>query len=120
MPPRPSSLSMTHGPSLAPIMVRVPPKDLLAGGDRARGPTSGLSFQHISGKAEILYTEGMEPSPAHPGPPRPKTALVLIAHGSRQDEANADLYYVVEELRRRGTYPIVEASFLELAEPTGE
>ena len=50
----------------------------------------------------------------------PKTALVLIAHGSRQPEANADLIHVATELRRRGTYPIVEASFLELAEPTAD
>jgi sirohydrochlorin ferrochelatase len=46
-----------------------------------------------------------------------RTALLLIAHGSRQDEANADLHRVVAELRRRGEYKIVEASFLELAEP---
>jgi sirohydrochlorin ferrochelatase len=45
-----------------------------------------------------------------------KTALLLIAHGSRQEEANADLYHVVGELRQRG-HAIVEASFLELAEP---
>jgi sirohydrochlorin ferrochelatase len=45
-----------------------------------------------------------------------KTALLLIAHGSRQEEANADLYAVVEAMR--GRYEIVEASFLELAEPT--
>jgi sirohydrochlorin ferrochelatase len=46
------------------------------------------------------------------------TALLLIAHGSRQPEANADLLYVVDELRRRGGYAIVEASYLELARPT--
>lgn len=45
-----------------------------------------------------------------------KTALLLIAHGSRQEEANADLLYVAGGLRARG-WPIVEASFLELAEP---
>jgi sirohydrochlorin ferrochelatase len=45
-----------------------------------------------------------------------KIALLLIAHGSRQEEANADLYHIVAGLRERG-YPIVEASFLELAEP---
>jgi sirohydrochlorin ferrochelatase len=45
-----------------------------------------------------------------------KTALLLIAHGSRQAEANADLHHVADGLRRRG-HPIVEASFLELAEP---
>ncbi|HEV3258198.1 MAG TPA: CbiX/SirB N-terminal domain-containing protein [Gemmataceae bacterium] len=47
----------------------------------------------------------------------PKTALLVIAHGSRQDEANADLYHVVEEMKKRGGYALVEASFLELADP---
>jgi sirohydrochlorin ferrochelatase len=44
----------------------------------------------------------------------------LIAHGSRRDEANADLEDVAAALRGRdrGHYPIVELSFLELAEPT--
>lgn len=46
-----------------------------------------------------------------------KTALLLIAHGSREENANADLYYVVEELRQQGCYAIVEAAFLELADP---
>lgn len=44
------------------------------------------------------------------------TALLLIAHGSRQEEANADLLFVAAGLRAHG-WPIVEASFLELAEP---
>jgi sirohydrochlorin ferrochelatase len=47
-----------------------------------------------------------------------KTALLLIAHGSRQEEANADLHQVVSEVRRRGQYPIVEPAFLELSDPT--
>jgi len=46
-----------------------------------------------------------------------KTALLLIAHGSRQNEANADLHHVVEQLRRQGQYAVVEPCFLELAEP---
>jgi sirohydrochlorin ferrochelatase len=46
-----------------------------------------------------------------------RDALLLIAHGSRQEEANADLHYVAEELRRSGEYIAVVASFLELAEP---
>jgi sirohydrochlorin ferrochelatase len=45
-----------------------------------------------------------------------KTALLLIAHGSRHAEANADLHHVASELRARGR-DVVEASFLELAEP---
>jgi sirohydrochlorin ferrochelatase len=48
-----------------------------------------------------------------------KTALLLIAHGSREPEANDDLHYLVSELRRRTLFDIVEASFLELAEPNG-
>jgi len=44
------------------------------------------------------------------------TALLLIAHGSRNPEANADLHHVVGGLGQRG-HPIVVASFLELAEP---
>jgi len=46
-----------------------------------------------------------------------RTALLLIAHGSREEQANADLFDAVRELRRRGRYEIVEAAFLELAEP---
>ena len=47
-----------------------------------------------------------------------KTALLLIAHGSRQDEANADLHQLAIVLRQRGRYEVIEAAFLELAEPT--
>jgi sirohydrochlorin ferrochelatase len=47
----------------------------------------------------------------------PKTALLLIAHGSREADANADLHHLVEQLRKEGRYAIVEASFLELVEP---
>ncbi len=46
-----------------------------------------------------------------------KTALLLIAHGSRQKEANDDLFYLADCLRERG-WSIVAASFLELAEPS--
>jgi sirohydrochlorin ferrochelatase len=46
-----------------------------------------------------------------------RTALLLIAHGSRRDEANADLAHVAAAVRDRGRYPVVQVSFLELAEP---
>jgi sirohydrochlorin ferrochelatase len=45
------------------------------------------------------------------------TALLLIAHGSRNADANADLHQLAEAMRKRAEYPIVEAAFLELAEP---
>ena len=48
------------------------------------------------------------------------TALLLIAHGSRRAEANADLEFVAAALRERGRYPVVTVSYLELAEPNIE
>ena len=47
-------------------------------------------------------------------------ALLLIAHGSRRAEANADLEFVAAALRERGRYPVVRVSYLELAEPNIE
>src|SRR5262249_21853321 len=47
-----------------------------------------------------------------------QTALLLIAHGSRHADANADLEDLASELRRSSGYGIVEPSFLELAYPT--
>ena len=44
------------------------------------------------------------------------TALLLIAHGSRQPEANDDLHHIAHQLTARG-HAIVIASFLELASP---
>ena len=49
--------------------------------------------------------------------PTVKTALLLIAHGSREPEANGDLYALADQLRRDQAYLCVEASFLELAQP---
>jgi sirohydrochlorin ferrochelatase len=46
-----------------------------------------------------------------------KTALLLIAHGSRRPEANADLQYLAKELSSRGEFDIVQPSYLELCEP---
>jgi sirohydrochlorin ferrochelatase len=46
-----------------------------------------------------------------------RTALLLIAHGSRRPEANADLGYVADALRGRGRYPVVRVAYLELADP---
>ncbi len=45
------------------------------------------------------------------------TALLLIAHGSRQEEANADLHHLAGALREQKRFGVVEASFLELASP---
>lgn len=49
--------------------------------------------------------------------PADRTAVLLIAHGSRRAEANADLFALADRLAGLGEFPIVQASFLELAEP---
>lgn len=50
--------------------------------------------------------------------PDPKTAVLLMAHGSRRADANADLEELARRVRDRGGYAIVEVSYLELAEPS--
>lgn len=49
-----------------------------------------------------------------------KTALLLIAHGSREPQANADLGFIAAALREREEYLCVEPSFLELAAPEAD
>jgi sirohydrochlorin ferrochelatase len=44
------------------------------------------------------------------------TAILLIAHGSRNPQANQDLVHVAAAMVQRG-HAIVEVSFLESAEP---
>ena len=45
------------------------------------------------------------------------TAVLLIAHGSRRAEANADLDQLAELLRARDLYPIVETAYLDVTQP---
>ena len=47
-----------------------------------------------------------------------KTALLVMVHGSPKPEANADMYRVVEEVKARGEFEIVEVGFMECNEPT--
>jgi sirohydrochlorin ferrochelatase len=49
---------------------------------------------------------------------QPQTALLLIAHGSRNSGANDDLRYVAEQMSQRKLVEIVETGYLELATPT--
>lgn len=44
-------------------------------------------------------------------------AALLIAHGSRRQQANDDLHRLAELVTARGEFDIVEPAFLELAEP---
>lgn len=46
------------------------------------------------------------------------TALLLIAHGSRRPEANAELAELARLLRPRVPEMLVETAYLELASPT--
>jgi sirohydrochlorin ferrochelatase len=46
------------------------------------------------------------------------TAILLIAHGSKLEEANKDALRVADEIRTRGLFACVEVSFLEFTRPT--
>ena len=45
------------------------------------------------------------------------TAIIVFAHGSRIEAANAAVRRAARELAQAGGYPIVEAAFLELGQP---
>jgi len=47
-----------------------------------------------------------------------KEAILILAHGSPRPTANADLLRVVEQVRERGAFPIVEVGFLECNAPS--
>ena len=47
-----------------------------------------------------------------------QASLLLIAHGSRRKEANDDLDYLAEQLRRKCRWDCVQTSFLEQSQPT--
>ena len=48
---------------------------------------------------------------------RGKSAVLLIAHGSRREAANQDLVALAATLVDRGLYPIIEIAYLELRSP---
>lgn len=45
------------------------------------------------------------------------TALLILVHGSPKPIANADMFRVLDVIRERNVYPIVEAGFMECNEP---
>lgn len=47
-----------------------------------------------------------------------KTALLVMVHGSPRPVANEDMFDVVNVVRERGTFPIVEVGFMEINEPS--
>jgi sirohydrochlorin ferrochelatase len=46
-----------------------------------------------------------------------KSAILLIAHGSRREEANADLAEAARRIAARRPDDVVEIAYLELAQP---
>jgi sirohydrochlorin ferrochelatase len=45
------------------------------------------------------------------------TALLILVHGTPRPASNAPMWEVVEEVRSRQVYPIVEVGFMECNEP---
>jgi sirohydrochlorin ferrochelatase len=50
--------------------------------------------------------------------PNSRIALLVLVHGSPRASANEPMHRVVELIRERGVYPIVEVGFMECNEPT--
>ncbi len=46
-----------------------------------------------------------------------KTALLVMVHGSPRPVANQEMFRVVEIIRERGVYPLVEVGFMECNTP---
>jgi uroporphyrin-III C-methyltransferase len=47
-----------------------------------------------------------------------RRAVMVIGHGSRREEANADVREAARRIGVRGGFPLIEAAFLEIAHPT--
>ncbi len=47
-----------------------------------------------------------------------KEAMLVMVHGSPRASANKPMHAVVDKVRERGIYPIVEVGFMECNEPT--
>ena len=47
-----------------------------------------------------------------------KTALLVLVHGSPRPAANKDMFRVVEEVKARGVFDLVQVGFMECNEPT--
>ncbi len=46
-------------------------------------------------------------------------ALLIVAHGSRKDESNNEIFQLAENISHKtNSFDIVEAFFLELAKPS--
>lgn len=47
-----------------------------------------------------------------------RRGVLVVGHGSRREEANADVREVARLIGVRGGFPLIEAAFLEIARPT--
>lgn len=47
-----------------------------------------------------------------------KNAMLVMVHGSPRPVANNDMYAVVDVVRERGVFPLVEVGFMECNEPS--
>ena len=47
-----------------------------------------------------------------------RSALLVMVHGSPRPSANSDMFAVVDAVRERGVYDVVEVGFMELNAPT--
>ncbi len=77
----------------------------------------------LHGTEKCPATSGQTP-PHHPTTPPPRHSpltthhsLLVMVHGSPRPESNNAMFAVVEQVRRRAIFPIVEVGFLECNQP---
>jgi len=60
-----------------------------------------------------------KPNASTPNAATPQcSALLVMVHGSPRPIANTEMFHVVEVIRQREVFPIVEVGFMECNEPT--
>ena len=91
--------------------VRIP------GEDRDEGDVFAKEFITASpSPIRVQYPAIRHPLPF--GPYGTLSALLVLVHGSPRPVANEEMFQVVETVRRRKVFPIVEVGFMECNEPT--
>lgn len=63
-------------------------------------------------------TEPTHAPPPQPAPLRPRTAVLLVLHGSPYEEANAPARAMANQMTQHGVADLVLATYLDCAEPT--
>ena len=66
----------------------------------------------------IIQNKAADTSSENAPDPEAKSALLIMVHGTPRPVANEEMFRVVEVVKSRGVYPIVEVGFMECNAPS--